>query len=205
MPGVVQRAKFLSGYVYGSSTFDPRYIVLQILVIQIAFYGLFSTALILAAAVSRTPIGVSVLVDPSRVVYSTLEGRIIAIATLLTSVILGVFVSWVVERSRKCLDFCVTVFFLHGLAVCLISQFPLTLAWWILQGLACVSTILVSERLCRHKESEELRFALPTTDAESVGSVGVIAPPVVHTDGDTVEMVFGRPNTIRVMANVEEV
>eukprot|EP01053_Blabericola_migrator_P004474 Blabericola_migrator_1__4473@NODE_238_length_10988_cov_97_569087_g202_i0_p6_GENE_NODE_238_length_10988_cov_97_569087_g202_i0NODE_238_length_10988_cov_97_569087_g202_i0_p6_ORF_typecomplete_len213_score20_87SYS1/PF09801_9/6_1e33UPF0014/PF03649_13/2_7e03UPF0014/PF03649_13/0_0057_NODE_238_length_10988_cov_97_569087_g202_i018002438 len=193
---VAQRAEFISGYIYGGSgTFEPRYILLQILLLQVSYYLLLSTALLLAAALTRLPIGIQSIFDPSKVVFSALEGRILAVATIIITLPMGIFVAWVVERSKKCLDFCCTVLILHCVGVAATYEFPSTLPWWVLHGLACVAMILISERICRRRESEELRFTLPSSGTSTTVSTNPPDPSVETDEG--VELVFGRPTAMR--------
>ncbi|PHJ21136.1 transmembrane protein [Cystoisospora suis] len=56
--------------------------------------------------------------------FLTKEGRVLLLVFFLTSLAMSYLVFLVVERARKCLDFCFSIHFLHFLACWALSGFP---------------------------------------------------------------------------------
>jgi protein SYS1 len=73
--------------------------------------------------------------------------------TINSAVLLAV----IVEKSKKCLDFCVTYFLLHLILSSWYSgHFPRTSDWWIVHLAATLIMVLVGEYLCSRKELSDI-------------------------------------------------
>jgi hypothetical protein len=69
----------------------------------------------------------------------------------------------IVGRAKQCLDFTLTLYFLHFLLCTLYEgALPSTWAWWCVNLLACVLSVVLGEYLCLQKELE----AIPMTSDE---------------------------------------
>lgn len=77
----------------------------------------------------------------------------IVLASLFGSVLLAI----IVEKSKKCLDFSVTLFFIH-LVLCTIysGKLPGTFDWWIVNIFSMIVMTLAGEWLCARKELDEI-------------------------------------------------
>jgi protein SYS1 len=69
----------------------------------------------------------------------------------------AVLLAVIVEKSKKCLDFCVTYFLLHLiLSSWYTGHLPRTSDWWIVHLAATLIMVLVGEYLCSRKELSDI-------------------------------------------------
>jgi len=61
-----------------------------------------------------------------------------------------------VEKSKKCLDFGVTLFLLHLLLCSLYDGFPTILDWWVMHVLGTIVMVLLGEYLCSRRELDDI-------------------------------------------------
>mmetsp|Transcript_4533 Transcript_4533/g.9379 ORF Transcript_4533/g.9379 Transcript_4533/m.9379 type:complete len:118 (-) Transcript_4533:288-641(-) len=62
----------------------------------------------------------------------------------------------IVEKSKKCLDFSLTLFVVHLLIVCVYGGFPSTWDWWIVHTSSVITMVLCGEYLCARREMEDI-------------------------------------------------
>ena len=67
--------------------------------------------------------------------------------------------AYTVEKANKCLDFTVTIFFLHWVLTCLNYKFPTSLSWWLYHALIITITVLASEYVCLKLETAEIKLS----------------------------------------------
>lgn len=72
--------------------------------------------------------------------------------TQYSSVLLAI----IVEKSKKCLDFSVTLFLIHLVSCIWYAGMPTKLDWWIVHVLGTIVMILVGEYLCSLKELSDI-------------------------------------------------
>ena len=86
-----------------------------------------------------------------------------SMATLLSNFLNIPFVicalAYTVEKANKCLDFTVTIFFLHWVLTCFLYKFPSSLSWWLYHALIITITVLASEYLCLKLETAEIKLS----------------------------------------------
>lgn len=68
----------------------------------------------------------------------------------------AVLLAIIVEKSKKCLDFSVTLFLIHLLSCYWYDGLPTTLDWWIVHVLGTIVMILLGEYLCSLKELRDI-------------------------------------------------
>ncbi|KAL0035253.1 hypothetical protein WJX79_008720 [Trebouxia sp. C0005] len=119
---------------YGTSQYDPVYIIAQIASIQAIFYITLGALFWL-------------LVGP----YAS--G--LTLSYLFSSVWLQVG-GWMVERAKKCLDFSFTVHFIHIVASASYAGFPRRWEWWGVTGASFLITALLSEAICTRRELRDI-------------------------------------------------
>ena len=61
-----------------------------------------------------------------------------------------------VKRAKKCLDFAITCYFVHLVAVAAQSGFPTQGAWWVVVGTSVAATAVLGEWLCMRLELAEI-------------------------------------------------
>lgn len=63
---------------------------------------------------------------------------------------------YLIERSKKCLDFSATLYIVH-LFICIVyGGWPASLTWWIVNGSGIAVMALLGERLCIKRELQEI-------------------------------------------------
>jgi protein SYS1 len=62
----------------------------------------------------------------------------------------------IVEKSKKCLDFSVTLFVIHLNACVVYNGMPGTWDWWIIHVMGTILMILFGEYLCSKKELDDI-------------------------------------------------
>lgn len=77
-------------------------------------------------------------------------------AILLSSLLGSVLLAIIVEKSKKCLDFSVTLFLIHILSSAIYGGIPSTLDWWIVNLSGMIIMTLFGEYLCARKELDEI-------------------------------------------------
>lgn len=149
---------------YGTSVWDPVLIVAQIVSVQSLFY------IGLGSGLSTLNRGKTVTVDyvfnTRLLTTSTYTGWTIIVSYLGSALTGAIVLYFVVERTKKCLDFTVTCYLFHVLFCALYKGFPWSLEWWITIGLSAACMALVGESLCMKKEMRDI----PTTTGYRGGS-----------------------------------
>jgi hypothetical protein len=154
--------------MFYSNVFDPQLIVAQIILLQglsyltiILFLFLFhemlgtrSDTLTLHHVLSHTAID-----EPGAFLY--------AFVNVLNGFFIGVYLSFVVERAKKCLDFASTIYLFHFALTWWYDGFPWAWQWWILNIVALVCAAVSGEWLCMRRELREIK----TSDFLSVRSL----------------------------------
>ncbi|KAJ6815985.1 protein SYS1-like protein isoform X2 [Iris pallida] len=141
---------------YGTVVWDPWLIVSQIVCLQCLYYltlGLL-TAVLVGTRVSR--LSLVYFFDFSTLTASTVTGWCAIFSFLLASAAGAVYMLYVIERAKKCLDFSATLYIIH-LFVCIIyGGWPSSFTWWVvnLTGLALMA--LLGEWLCIRRELREI-------------------------------------------------
>lgn len=76
-------------------------------------------------------------------------------AIFLSSLLGAVLLAIIVEKSKKCLDFALTLFMVHLFLVIFYHGFP-KMEWWIVHICATIVMILLGEYVCSRKELDEI-------------------------------------------------
>lgn len=82
----------------------------------------------------------------------TTDGWLVITSNILTAFVGALFLVWIVERAKKCLDFASTVYIWHFVATCIYSGFPARLEWWVVNGCGLAIMALLGEFLCVRRE-----------------------------------------------------
>lgn len=68
----------------------------------------------------------------------------------------SVLMSIIVEKSKKVLDFSVTLFIIHFMACVFYNGVPRTWDWWIIHILGTIMMVLMGEYLCAKREMDDI-------------------------------------------------
>ncbi|XP_071711628.1 uncharacterized protein [Rutidosis leptorrhynchoides] len=141
---------------YGSVVWDPWLIVAQIVCIQCLYYltlGVFM-AILVGTRVSR--MSLVYFFDYATITLSTVTGWCVIASFLLSSIAGAVFLLYLIERAKKCLDFAATVYIIH-LCICILyGGWPSSITWWIVNGTGLAVMGLLGEYLCIQRELREI-------------------------------------------------
>jgi hypothetical protein len=118
------------------------------------------------------------LFSPYALNYATNSGLYVTAVTLVTSVLVAFVFEFVVERSRLCLDFAVTLRFVHVVACIVYTEtFPAWWYFWLVQCVCALVTACVAQFRCRQREMmdiprRQVRKAATTTSTTATTSTG---------------------------------
>ena len=70
----------------------------------------------------------------------------------ISSILLAI----IVEKSKKCLDFSVTLFLIHIVTCSIYGGFPSTWDWWIIHTMGMILMVVLGEYLCSKKELSDI-------------------------------------------------
>lgn len=111
--------------------------------------------------------------------FATREGRVLLLVLFLSSLAMAYLVFLVVQRTRKCLDFCFSIHFFHLLACWIFGGFPSNSSWWLCSAASAAATTALSQYFCRKVEMQDIQLERPPTshrrfssEADSIISVG---------------------------------
>lgn len=77
-------------------------------------------------------------------------------AVLLSSITGAALLALIVEKSKKCLDFSVTLFLIHLVTCSFYDGIPSTWDWWIVHVLGMIIMVVLGEFLCSRRELTEI-------------------------------------------------
>ena len=141
-----------------ANIFDPRLVVAQIVAMQCLSYLSLSWFVWLFHELFATPFDLAQMFDYRAIEFDSLSGIAAMGSFLINAVAVGVEMSFVVERAKKCLDFAATVVFFHFIACWNAAGFPFDWKWWILNILCLVISSVCGEYLCMKKELQEINM-----------------------------------------------
>lgn len=105
--------------------FDAVLILLQIASMQCFYYLAMGTLWGVMHVIFSSPVSLEHFFSPKFVNFVTIGGWIESISVLLCAVVGAYLLSAIVERSKKCVDFTFTLYFVHILCCSMYSSFPL--------------------------------------------------------------------------------
>lgn len=138
---------------YGTSQYDPVYIIAQIVSIQAIFYITLGALFWLLVGPYAGGLALSYLFSS---VWLQVGGWMVLLSSLGTAVVTAVSIAFIVERAKKCLDFSFTVHFIHMVASAAYAGFPRRWEWWGVTGGSFLITALLSEAICARRELRDI-------------------------------------------------
>ncbi|XP_022723780.1 protein SYS1 homolog [Durio zibethinus] len=144
--------------LYGAVVWDPCLIVAQIVYLQCLYYltlGVFVSFLV-GTRVYRVSL---VFFDFATVTTSTVTSWCVIASFLLSSIAGAVYMLYLIERAKKCLDFSATLYIIH-LFICIIyGGWPSSITWWVVNGTGVAVMAFLGEHLCIKRELREIPLA----------------------------------------------
>ncbi len=138
------------------SSFRPMLIVSQIVTIQCFFYLAMGTVWSLCHVVFGSPLSMDHFFTDKYIDFVSLSGWLQSLGWLVCAVSGAYLLAVIVERSKKCVDFTFTVFFIHIISCSLYSEFPLVWEWWLIQVVSSVLMATLGEYWCSIQELKDI-------------------------------------------------
>ncbi|CAL9193411.1 unnamed protein product [Musa hybrid cultivar] len=141
---------------YGAIVWDPWLIVSQIVCFQCLYYLTLGSFMAILVGTRVSHMSLMYFFDFSTLTASTVTGWCAIVSFLLSSLAGAIYLLYLVERAKKCLDFSATLYIIH-LFICIIyGGWPSSITWWVVNvtGLALMS--LLGEWLCIRRELQEI-------------------------------------------------
>eukprot|EP00803_Ostreobium_quekettii_P005106 evm.model.scf_611.2 EVM.evm.TU.scf_611.2 scf_611:44983-46466(-) len=114
---------------YGAQVWDPVLIIAQITAIQCLFYialGLLEWVVI-GAYVPQ--LSLRYFFDWRALSLKSYQGGLTALAHIVNGSVASLYLMFIVERAKKCLDFTVTCYFIHLVICCTYGGWPSNIEW----------------------------------------------------------------------------
>ncbi|GLU14550.1 hypothetical protein SLE2022_311110 [Rubroshorea leprosula] len=143
---------------YGAAVWDPWLIVAQIVCLQCLYYitlGVFLSVLV-GTRVSR--MSLVYFFDFATITTSTITGWCVIASVLLSAVAGAGYMLYLIERSKKCLDFSFTLYLIHLFLCIIYGGWPSSITWWVVHGTGLAIMTLLGEHLCINHESKEIQI-----------------------------------------------
>jgi len=139
-----------------SSQFHPKLITSQIIALQSIHYLILSILIQVNHILFGSTITIDRIFTADYINIWSAEGWVDGGAILLSSILGSVVLAIVVEKSKKCLDFAVTLFIIHLLLCSMYNGFPASFDWWIIHVLGLIILVLLGECLCSKVELRDI-------------------------------------------------
>mmetsp|Transcript_8032 Transcript_8032/g.15951 ORF Transcript_8032/g.15951 Transcript_8032/m.15951 type:complete len:140 (-) Transcript_8032:863-1282(-) len=130
---------------YGSQEWDPKLIVAQIVALQCLSYITYGMLLSLFHTLFGTAFTLEQFFGYQSVDAGAPTGWVVILSSLSNAVVSAVFLSLIVERAKKCLDFAFTNHVLHLIFCTLYESFPSNWEWWVLDVASMIILAVVGK------------------------------------------------------------
>ena len=132
---------------------DPLCIFYQMITLQAAFYVCLTLIVLTMSTFTQSSMRLVEL-------FRTNDGPIpweLLVAHLATAVVMGgALFPHVVERSKRCIDFCITIYFWHAILSACINGFPFSALWWGMTATSFGVTLAGAMTGCRYRELQDI-------------------------------------------------
>ncbi|CAA2980758.1 SYS1 homolog [Olea europaea subsp. europaea] len=158
---------------YGKVVWDPFLIVAQIVCLQCLYYLTLGVFLALLVGTRVSKMSLVYFFDYAIVTASTVTGWCVIASIFLSCVAGAVYLVYLIERAKKCLDFAATLYIIH-LFICIIyGGWPSSITWWVVNITAFTVMAFLGYSLCMKREMREI----PTSRSRSSISQALL---IVH-------------------------
>mmetsp|Transcript_21243 Transcript_21243/g.31555 ORF Transcript_21243/g.31555 Transcript_21243/m.31555 type:complete len:176 (-) Transcript_21243:1015-1542(-) len=139
-----------------STEFNPRLIFSQIVAIQCFHYLFLGIFIQINCFLFNSDATIDRIFTDTYLNVWTLKGAFENCGFVLGFFFNALLLAIIVEKSKKCLDFSVTLFFIHLVSCTLYGGIPKSFDWWILHVMGTVIMVLFGEYLCSLKELSDI-------------------------------------------------
>ena len=139
-----------------SNRFNPKLIFAQIVALQSIHYLVLSFLFQISHFLTGASITIDRIFTANYLQLWTREGWIDNTAILISSGVGAVLLALIVEKSKKCLDFSITLFFIHFGICTMYGGFPASWDWWVIHVLGLIVMVLLGEYFCSRVELRDI-------------------------------------------------
>ncbi|KAJ8612691.1 hypothetical protein CTAYLR_008952 [Chrysophaeum taylorii] len=137
---------------------DPLLISFQIVSLQCFYYAFMGIFFMGCHVIYGLPLSLDRFFSLTRSLDVLTESGGLEVLAIFASGLVGAtLLRTIVEKSRKCLDFAVTLYIIHAVTCVVYSDFTLpNLTWWIVHFVALVVMVVLGEYLCSRRELQDI-------------------------------------------------
>mmetsp|Transcript_711 Transcript_711/g.1520 ORF Transcript_711/g.1520 Transcript_711/m.1520 type:complete len:185 (-) Transcript_711:408-962(-) len=139
-----------------TAQFNPRLILSQIISLQSFHYVVLGVIFQINHVLFATSITMDRIFTAKFLDIWSAMGWIDNAAVLTSSFIGSLLLALIVEKSKKCLDFSVTLFLIHIILSSMYGGFPSTWDWWIIHILGMIMMVVLGEYFCSKRELSDI-------------------------------------------------
>lgn len=140
----------------GSDVYDARLVVSQIVLLQCQYYFLLGILLVfLDLFLGRFPC-LDQIFSYQALSFRSLFGVSTFICQISNGFLGAIALYFIVQRSKKCLDFSVTLYVFHFILCTFIKSFPMGFEWWIVNIFNVLVMAILGEFLCYRRELQSV-------------------------------------------------
>ena len=136
--------------------FQPMLIILQIISVQCFFYLGMGTLSGISNVVFDVPVSMDHFFTDKFVHFNSWMGMVEVTNYILCSIIGAYLLTFVVEKSKKCVDFTFTTYFLHIVFCYMYSKLPSAWEWWTTVIIAGITMASLGEYWCATVEMRDI-------------------------------------------------
>nr|SVE76075.1 EOG090X0FH3 [Daphnia hispanica] len=140
------------------AVWDPPLIMSQIVAVQCIMYvSLGLWIIVLLNVLAGHPVSIDYIFK-----YQVFFFYVSTFACFLMNSLISATSLWaIVQRTKLCLDFSITAFFLHLVASLIYnSGWPYSASWWVLQFSCVTITCVLAEFLCMRSEMKSIPLGM---------------------------------------------
>ncbi|PSS07448.1 hypothetical protein CEY00_Acc17795, partial [Actinidia chinensis var. chinensis] len=141
---------------YGAVVWDPWLIVAQIVCFQCLYYLTLGVVMAILVGTRVSRMSLVYFFDYATVSGSTVTGWCVIASFILSSLAGAVYMPYLIERAKKCLDFSATLHIIHLFICIMYGGWPSSLTWWVVNGTGVAVMALLGEYLCIRRELQEI-------------------------------------------------
>ncbi|XP_074582358.1 uncharacterized protein LOC141838700 [Curcuma longa] len=141
---------------YGTIVWDPWLILAQIVCLQCLYYLTLGFFMVLLVGTRVSRMSLMYFFDFSMLVASTVTGWCAIVSFILSSLAGAVYLLYLIERSKKCLDFSATLYIIHLFISIIYGGWPSSITWWVVNVIGLALMSYLGERLCIRREMQEI-------------------------------------------------
>lgn len=136
--------------------FDPLLIIYQIATLQCLYYFVFGSLLLVSNILIGSLLSLDLMFSANYLGAESDYGFLVACPQIVAGLVGGYLLAFVVEKIKKCLDFSVTVWFVHLIVCTAYDGFPNAWGWWVSNGVSFLCMVFLGEYLCAAREMENI-------------------------------------------------